>query len=657
MDVSTSLIVVCGLGGLGQACVRTLLYFNAPLRCLDLTPPLWIQDDALRAVAAGLVIGDMRQPESLLQAGVRDARAVLLLSSDSGVNLEAALQVRLLNGTTRVVVRSNGSRGLERHLRERLPGVVMVDPELLTAGVFAHALHREGSEAAFTDQGERFQVHRQEISMDSQEDLHTLQQRQRRLLQWCPADQSPIGPPASQWWDLEGKPRSGDQLFWLEAVSTPLSRARRGRNGWREAGSRLQLAREAFQDIFVKGLSRSNPGFLLGVGLLVLVLAVGSDRFGFGSPLRGLLLTIALLKGEYIDALSAMTGGGTITSERLPLASFSLAIALGGTLFTAWLVAVILDWLLSRRLGRREPPPPTRGASYALLIGGRRLAHRLENLLLATRLAVVRVQSEREDGAGLAFASLERAKRVLRHGRCQAVAVLGDDLMANLETALHLQDLWPQARLAVQSHSQSPAAGLSRLFPGIEVVNPLELAAEAVVATAFGERVREVMRVAETNLLLTDYRVEAQDSLVGRSLGQIAEGYGVMPVSLLSAGQRLTMPGLDRVLRQGDALLVLASLPGLRAVESGRMRLPAWRLELRGVGAGADMFAAQMLLARHLNCPPGEVAPYLDPQKRPRATPPLPQGQGRELQTSLRRLGIHCELIPAADLSRWNDLP
>ena len=65
---------------------------------------------------------------------------------------------------------------------------------------------------------------------------------------------------------------------------------------------------------------------------------------------------------------------------------------------------------------------------------------------------------------------------------------------------------------------------MNRLFPGIEVVNPPELATEAVVATAFGERVREVMREAETNLLLTDYREEADESLVGRSLGRIAEG-------------------------------------------------------------------------------------------------------------------------------------
>ena len=52
-----------------------------------------------------------------------------------------------------------------------------------------------------------------------------------------------------------------------------------------------------------------------------------------------------------------------------------------------------------------------------------------------------------------------------------------------------------------------------------------------------------------------------------------------MPLSLLSAGQRLTLPGLDRVLRQGDALLVLASL-------SGAWNCGAWGLALTSLLPG-----------------------------------------------------------------------
>ncbi|MEY4354698.1 MAG: hypothetical protein RLZZ609_2939 [Cyanobacteriota bacterium] len=646
MEPPSNLIVICGLGRLGQACLRTLLHFEAPLRCLDLAPPLRNDGDGLSALADTLVVGDMRHSDALIRAGVRDARAVLLLSSDSGVNLEAALQVRLLNPAARLVVRSNGSLGLERHLRERLPGLALVDPELLTAGVFANAMRPDGSEAAFALDGEFFRVVRTVLPSDSAQDLFTLQGRHQRLLQWCPAHQCSLGPPASHWWDLGSKPKAGDHLFWLEAVSSLDSRRPAKGNWFQDMRVRWWLALEGLQESVRPGTLRWSWGWLLAGALFALVLVLGSNRFGFGSPLRGALLTIALLKGEYIDALSAMTGGGPLEADHLGLAALSLAFALGGTLLTAWLVAVVLDWLLARRLGRREPGPLDRGTNYVLLVGGHLLARRLDKLLLQSRFRVRRVQPDGQESADLAFGSLDRALRVLRHGRCQGVAVLGDDLMANLETALSLQDKWPQARLAVQSHSLSRGAELGRLFPGMEMINPLELAAEAVVATAFGERVREVLRVADTNLLLTDYRVEAGDTLVGRSLGQIAEGYGVVLVSLTPVGQSraLMLPGLDRVMQPGDALLALAALPGLRAVEAGHMRSPAWRLELRGMGVGADGFEAQMLLARHLNRPPGDVAIYLDCRHKPLLTPPLPQAQARELEAAMRRLGVRCSL-------------
>lgn len=174
---------------------------------------LWNDGDGLATLADTLVVGDMRHSDALIRAGVRDARAVLLLSSDSGVNLEAALQVRLLNPAARLVVRSNGSLGLERHLRERLPGLALVDPELLTAGVFANAIRPDGSEAAFALDGEFFRVVRTVLPSDSAQDLFTLQGRQQRLLQWCPAHQGSLGSPASHWWDLGSKPKAGDLLF------------------------------------------------------------------------------------------------------------------------------------------------------------------------------------------------------------------------------------------------------------------------------------------------------------------------------------------------------------------------------------------------------------------------------------------------------------
>jgi len=145
MDPRSGVILICGLGGLGQACLRTLIGFEAEIHCIDQRQPRWV--DALLAdqYGANLLIGDMRSPQVLRMGRAADARAVLLLSHDSAINLEAALQVRLLNPKAQLVVRTNSRRNLERQLQQRLPGLATVDPSLLTAGVFANALRTDGT--------------------------------------------------------------------------------------------------------------------------------------------------------------------------------------------------------------------------------------------------------------------------------------------------------------------------------------------------------------------------------------------------------------------------------------------------------------------------------------------------------------------------------
>ena len=182
MDPRSGVILICGLGGLGQACLRTLIGFEAEIHCIDQRQPRWV--DALLAdqYGANLLIGDMRSPQVLRMGRAADARAVLLLSHDSAINLEAALQVRLLNPKAQLVVRTNSRRNLERQLQQRLPGLATVDPSLLTAGVFANALRTDGTEAAFALGDELFRVRSRTVQHDSARDLFELLGRRERLV-------------------------------------------------------------------------------------------------------------------------------------------------------------------------------------------------------------------------------------------------------------------------------------------------------------------------------------------------------------------------------------------------------------------------------------------------------------------------------------------
>jgi hypothetical protein len=139
-------LLICGLGALGQACLERLLGFAVPLTGVDLHQPVWRSPELERAFQDRLILGDMRQAAVLQRAGVEHCRAVLLLSQDSQVNLEAALQVRLLNPDAELVVRASGQEQSLGHLLEqRLPRLAVVNPLMLTAAALAAALHPDVS--------------------------------------------------------------------------------------------------------------------------------------------------------------------------------------------------------------------------------------------------------------------------------------------------------------------------------------------------------------------------------------------------------------------------------------------------------------------------------------------------------------------------------
>ena len=183
----------------------------------------------------------------------------------------------------------------------------------------------------------------------------------------------------------------------------------------------------------------------------------------------------------------------------------------------------------------------------------------------------------------------------------------------------------------------------------MQVINPLEVAADAVVATALGERVRGVLRLAEENLLITDYKVNSSDTLQGLSLGTVAGGYGLIPLVLIGYGaiKPIALPNPERVLQLGDRLVVLASLAALRQVEAGNLKKRCWCLELRSLRPNAPIFEVQIALARYLGSVPGDMAKYVDLEHGAQRTAPLYQVPGRLLEQALKRLGVDCELVDA----------
>ena len=623
-------VLVCGLGALGQACLQRLLAFDLPLHGVDLRQPNWRDPELESRLAATLTQGDMRLAHVLRQAGAERASAVLLLSADSTINFEAALQVRLLNPTAEIVVRSTSRLAdLGALLEHRLPGVAVVDPILLCADAITTALRPASMQASVEVDGLFIQLSDGPV----QDRRHQKQVR----LPGSPSGSPPVwlsarSPQLNRDPLAPGQTRRHRALAWLR------SRVRKVRP-WLRARTRLQ--RWSF-------------------GLLILLVLAGVRIFSqVGGWKQGVFVTLGLLKGEYVDPvnllLSDITGMEEVSGW---LIVGTLLYSLVGTLLTSALVAVILERLLRERLGVERIRLPRRGPAPVLLVEGSALARRIAQRLRGHQQLVVRIEPGGTDGSQdkgiVQFGQLEEALQALEGRPVSAVGLLSTDLLAKLEAAMALQQRWPEAGIAVLAHDFRAAESLGELLGGLAVISTVDLVADAVVAAAFGERVEGVLQLQGSHLLIVRYRLQEQDNLCGLNVSRLENGYGVTGVSLRRPRhlEPILLPPPELVLAAGDQLVVLATAASLRSIELGnpvpaRYRL---RIQFQGVLSPERRFQAQQSLARWIGCLPGDVVHLLDGEKH--LTPPVDREICDLLVDDLRRQGVDCTLDQDAGLGR-----
>ncbi len=628
--VGAAPVLVCGLGSLGQACLDRLFSFGVPLRCLDVRVPHWRDQRLAERLSEEMVLGDMREAQALRRAGAHQARAVMLLTPDATVNLEAALQVRLLNPEAQVVVRSSSqSADLAALLEDRLPGIAVVDPVLLTASAINAAVHPGPFDACFLADGQRYAIIKAPWS-----DHHL----QRRI-------------------HLSPNATGGPEVL-LTPASCLTGSARESSEGSGPLSRRISpsLLRRLKRLISVAPLMRwwlARPPRLLGViALLLGLLLVGLGLFSrSGGWKQGTFVTLSLLKGEYVDPVNVVLEGKQgLQAMNGWLIGGTLLYSLIGTLLTSALVAVILERLLRERLGVPVSRVLGRHAQPVLLVDGAALARRVGGELRAETIPVVRVQAEGDPLADPRTPTyrvlLEAVNDLVRH-ELLAAAFLSSDLLMNLHGALAVQRHWPDTRLVILAHDFGAAEPLGEMLGGLTVISTVDLVADSVVATAFGERVEGVLRIGSNNLLLVRYQLVSGDTLCGNSIARLENGYGVTVVSLRRhrSHTHLSLPPNQLMLDAGDQLLVLATMAGLRRIEGGIASAPDSRLRIRGPVhvSPESLFELHQLLARRMGCAIGDVVHLLDGGTH--LSPLLDRDVAEQLREELGRFSIGCELI------------
>ncbi len=612
--------IVCGLGSLGQHCVAKLQSFAVREAVVHVTaidkvmPEAWETPELEHSLTQELVIGDCRRDEVLEQAGVRQCRAILLVTSDESVNIAAAIAARKLNPQTRLIIRSS-KQNLNQLLKQQLGNLAALEPTELPAAAFALAGLGRGTLGFFSVEGYRFRVVERQVQPgDSRFDraqVHQLFSKTYRLLSLpdvqLPDMESASGRSFFQW-PLDYRIRAGERVIYVESAEqishTGPQSSRPSQTQRASFWSRIKLLRQSYiraqltqfwqwlqaeptRQVVVIGLVIGLALLLTGILLLNFTLFKGQEH----SWQHAFSSSVILLLGGYGDVF----GGLEPTPAPLWVQLYCLMITGFSLLFFLGVVGLIADQILSTRLVFRRQRFRLPKEDHIVLVGLGRIGQRVAQLLQQFKQPVVGVTDHPEQLDRLPQMPLvagdpvkELAKTNL--ATAKSIIVATDDQMLNLEIALMAREaaraVNRQVGLVIRTYDQQFSDSLAKLLPDAQALCANALVAEAFAGAAFGENILGLFRLPQRTILITEYTVAAGDTLAGKLLAEVAYGYGVAPIFYQRFREgvvQLTtiMPSDDLRLQEGDRLVVLASINGLRRVERGDLApAPLWLLEI-----------------------------------------------------------------------------
>lgn len=367
-------ILVCGLGSLGQHCVQELTAFGAQVSAIDIQPVQEGDVAEIGSIMDQFFLGDCRDEGLLKTIDLARYRAILLVTSNDRVNIEAAMTARMLNPHIRVVMRSSKEE-LNTLLTNEIGNFISFEPETLAAPAFAMAALTDERLAQFHLRGRLVQITREPVALVSQNDEASLSSIAQHRSSILGVEKDGAFAGFKQYHPTTAL-QSGDAVITLTTrsdVATETQRVARRKSLEKEKGGRdlsgsgkwfsfSRLYQLMLQLVLWVQKDQIRRVVMICSAILFTLLLLGGISFLVTvpqiSPLDALYATAVLILGGYSDLL-----GDELRFE-LPvpgwLRLFGLLLTISGTLFVGLVYAVFTQNLLSMRFRfKRDVPLPS----------------------------------------------------------------------------------------------------------------------------------------------------------------------------------------------------------------------------------------------------------------------------------------------------------
>ena len=605
--------VLCGLGRMGSRVLEHLHQAGFPVVVIDTV----CKPDDPRLAGAPLVRGDCRRREVLEEAGVADARGVLVLTADDLLNITTALLVRSLNREVRIVLRMFNQNLLAR-LGKAVHNVFALSTSLLTAPILAlTALSGQALGSFRLDESASGLRQLVEVAVGPMSPLRgqalatIASQRGVVVAAHLPAEGE-----ARFLLDVDttAPAQVGDHLVVYgepQQLSVLLTT-----DTTRDAEIRWANVVRRFGRIAWRTLAEVDRAVLVCLVVLVGLLALSTTVLYTGGT--NYSAAKALLRAVSIMA----TGGGLGDEDYSDAVSVYVSfLRIFGAVLMAAFTAIVTNYLLRARLGgvlevRRVPE-----GGHVIVCGLSTVGFRVveELVRLGERVVVVErdascrfVPTARRLGAAVMIgdAGVIEVLRQANAATAKAVIPATSNDMTNLEVALLARELNPAQRL-VPLLNDPQFAQMLRDAAGIRLaVSVPALAAPAFLAGLFGDRVASVFLLRERLFAVLDLLIHDDDPFVGHTVRAVAVDYRMLAIGHIRPGDETSRSTLTGRLASGDRLIGLVSLPDLQrllrrqpcsaayAVEVTACPLPTrpWLLGLLRMQAGLSPEEAEQAI-------------------------------------------------------------
>ena len=560
----TEHVIVCGLQTVGVRAVEQLHLAGARVVVLDDETVSERHARIVRDWGIPLVVRGGNLSESLFDAGIVGAEAVIVIEPTDLKTLETVLLVHDLRSDVRLVAHLDNP-AVARAVEEISGVATVLDvASLFAPSVIEVCLKRRAHDIVL---GTTHFVTTEVVAPREA----TLRQLYGSLVPLGVAndtDQDPVVCPGR---DVLVK--AGDRVTLLgtrgELDAVGLRSRSAGAEEVRTAGVRLI---STIRRLVGQLMSDSDRSLRIALGLAVLLLVVSTLTLHFGYRTRTGGGELSLISAMYFTVETIATvgfGDFSFSTQPVWMEIFGICLIMAGTTLITTIFALLTNTLVTRRIAQSLGQAQIPGMSgHVVMVGLGSVGMQVLDGLLARGREVVVVERDetnrylnqvRQRGVPLVLGDSTLAQTLdsVNLANAASVAIVTSDDMTNIETGLAVRDRlgerWAEVPVILRVFERDLGSRLEQNFAFRHVWSTVAIAAPWFVGAALGLEVLFSFYVGSHPFLIARLRVEPGGGLVGLAMSELSADIRVIAIGRRASSDELEHPPRrDTRLAAGD---------------------------------------------------------------------------------------------------------